>query len=91
MIALNATCSEAEVSDSREPQTNLSYQDMEVQSVSFTIQQSSSLEENLLEYAKRCNGEIDVAQCALELNVPYKHVMEALKSLGARKKIKIER
>lgn len=91
MIALTATCSEAEVSDSREPQTNLSYQDMEVQSVSFTIQQSSSIEENLLEYARRCNGEIDVAQCALELNVPDKHVMDALKSLGARRKIKIER
>ena len=91
MIALAATCSEAEVYEPREPQTSLSYKDMEVQSVSFTVQRSSSLEDTLLEYARRRNCEIDVAQCALELNLPYKDVMEALESLGARGKIKIER
>ncbi len=91
MIALAAACSEAEVCEPREPQTSLSYKDMEVQSVSFTVQRSSSLEDTLLEYAKRREGEIDVAQCALELNIPYKDVMEAIESLGARGKIKIER
>lgn len=91
MIALAAACSEAEVCESRGPSTSLSYKDMEVQSVSFTVQRSSSLEDTLLEYARRRNGEIDVAQCALELNVPYKDVIEALESLGARRKIKIER
>jgi len=91
MIALAAACSEAEVCEPREPQTSLSYKDMEVQSVSFTVQRSSSLEDTLLEYAKRREGEIDVAQCALELNIPYKDVMEAIESLGARGKIRIER
>ena len=91
MIALAATCSEAEVCEPRGPQTSLSYKDMEMQSVSFTVQRFSSLEETLLEYARRRKGEIDVAQCALELNLPYKDVMEALESLGARGKIKIER
>jgi len=91
MIALAAACSEAEVCEPREPQTSLSYKDMEMQSVSFAVQRSSSLEDTLLEYAKRRNGEIDVAKCALELNIPYEDVMEALESLGARRKIKIER
>ena len=91
MIALAATCSEAEVCEPREPQTSLSYKDMEAQSVSFTVQRSSSLEDTLLEYAKRRKGEIDAVQCALELNIPYKDVAEALESLGARGKINIER
>ena len=91
MIALAAACSEAEVCEPRESQASLSYKDIQVQSVSFTVQRSSSLEDTLLEYAGRRKGKIDVAQCALELNLPYKDVMEALESLGARGKIKIGR
>jgi len=91
MIALAAACSEAEVCEPSEPPTSLSYKDMEMQSVSFAVQRSSSLEDIVLGYAERHKGEIDVAQCALELNVPYEDVMEALESLGARRKIKIER
>lgn len=91
MIALAATCSEAEVCEPRRPQTTMSYKDIEVKSVSFTVKQPSFLEDTLLEYARRRNGEIDVVQCALELNVPYKDVMKALESLGSRRKIKIER
>lgn len=89
MVALAASCSE--VREQREPQTRLSYDDMKLQSVSFTIQRSSSLEDALLEYAKRCDGEIDVAQCALELNIPFRDVRRALKNLGAQGKIKIVR
>ncbi len=91
MIALTATCSEAEVYEPRRPQTNITYKDMEVQSVSFRVHKSSSLEDTVLKYAKQRNGEIDVAQCALELGVPFKDVKEALESLGVRNKIKIER
>lgn len=90
MIALAAGCSEGEVFEQRKPQM-LSYKDVKLESVSFTIQRSSSLEDTLLEYAKRCKGEINVAQCALELKVPSKDVMKALENLGAQGKIKIER
>jgi len=88
MVALTATCSE--VHEQREPQTYVSYKDMELQRVSLTVQESSSLEETILEYAKK-RGEIDVTQCAFELNVPCGEVEKALEKLGVQGKIKIER
>jgi len=89
MIALTASCSE--VCEQKEPQTRLSYRDVELQSVSFRIQRSSSLEDTLLEYAKRYKGVIDVDRCALELNVPSQEIKRALENLGARGKIEIRR
>jgi len=89
MIALTASCSE--VCEQGEPKARLSYRDVELQSVSLTIQRSSSLEDTLLEYAKRYKGEIDVDRCALELNVPSKDVKRALENLGAKGKIEIRR
>lgn len=89
MVALAATCSE--VREVKEPQTYVSYKDMELRQVSFRIQESSSLEDIVLDYAKKNEGKIDVARCALELNVPPKEVEKALENLGARGKITIER
>jgi len=88
MVALAATCSE--ICEEERPQTYVSYKDMELQSVSLRIQESSSLEDTVLEYAKNRGGQIDIAQCAFELNVPLGEVEKALESLGARGKIKIE-
>ena len=89
MVALTASCSE--VCEQREPQTFVSYKDMELQRVSLRVQESSSLEDTVLEYARKSQGQIDIAQCALELNVPYGEVERALEKLGAQGKIKIER
>lgn len=89
MVALTASCSE--VCEQREPQTFVSYKDMELQRVSLTIQETSSLDDMVLEYAKKSQGQIDITQCALELNVPYGEVEKALEKLGAQGKIKIER
>ncbi len=89
MVALTATCSE--VSEQREPQNYVSYKDTELKRFSLTVQESSSLEETVLEYAKKREGQIDVSQCALELNVPCGEVEKALEKLGVKGKIKIER
>ena len=89
MVALTASCSE--VCEQREPQTFVSYKDMELQRVSLTVQETSSLDDMVLEYAKKSQGQIDITQCALELNVPYGEVEKALEKLGAQGKIKIER
>jgi len=88
MVALAATCSE--VCEQKTPQTYVSYKDMELQRVSLTVQESSSLEDTVLEYAKKREGQIDVTQCALELNIPPTEVEKALENLGAQGKIKVE-
>ena len=64
---------------------------MELQSVSLKIRESSPLEDTVLEYAKKSGGQIDIAQCAFELNVPPEEVEKTLERLGAQGKIKIER
>jgi len=93
MVALAATCSTSEEVERQEgePPTYVTYKDLELQRVSFTIQCKSSLEDAILQYAKECQGEIDVDKCALDLNVPSDEVVSALESLGTKGKITIQR
>lgn len=91
MIALSATCSEVtQPAKQGEPESYVTYKDVELQRVSFTIARQSSLEDAILDYAKS-QGEIDVNQCAEELNVPENDVEKALESLGKKQKIMIQR
>jgi division protein CdvB (Snf7/Vps24/ESCRT-III family) len=83
MVALAAGCSE--VYREKDPQTCV-----EMKRVSFTIQHSSSQEDALLDYIKRCEGQIDVSQCALELNVSSEEVEKSLENLSAQRKIRVE-
>lgn len=86
-VALAASCSEAyEKSDSQD----YVYKDMELQRLSLRIQRPASLEDRVLEYAKNCKGQLDVAQCSVELNASSRDVEKALESLGAQRKIKIK-
>lgn len=92
MVALTASCQEVHKPEKPISQGYFSRKDVELQRVSLTIEQSSSkrvLEDALLEYAKESKGEIDAVQCANELNVPYKVVMETLDRLGHEGKIKV--
>jgi division protein CdvB (Snf7/Vps24/ESCRT-III family) len=91
MIALTATCSEiTQPLEEGESESHVTYKDVELQRVSFTIQRQSSLEDAILDYAKN-KREIDVDQCALELNVPHVEVEQALENLGKKRKIVIQR
>lgn len=90
MVALTASCQEVHKPE-RRPQESFSYKDVKLQSVSLTVKQSSSLENALLDYAKKSKGEIDVVQCANELNAPFNDIVEALEKLGQQGKIKIQR
>ncbi|UCE29351.1 MAG: Snf7 family protein [Candidatus Bathyarchaeota archaeon] len=83
MVALTTGCSEvyAEVAS----QTLV-----EMKPISFAVQRSSSLEDALLDYVKRNKGQVDVNQCALELNVSSEDVEKTLEDLGAQKKIRME-
>jgi len=91
MIALSATCSEVtQPAERRESESYVTYKDVELKRVSYTIERQSSLENVILDYAKN-KGEIDVDQCALELNVPHVEVEQALENLGKKQKIVIQR
>jgi len=83
MVALAASCS-SETNRHKEPQTYL-----ELQRVSLTLQKSSCLEDMILDYIKKSNGQFDVAQCALELNVSSEEIEKILEKLGAEGKIQI--
>jgi division protein CdvB (Snf7/Vps24/ESCRT-III family) len=48
------------------------------------------LEELVIDYIERNNGEMNVTRCAEELNVPPAKVFEALESLSRKGKIRIE-
>jgi len=91
MIAVAATCSEVtQPTQSGESESYVTYKDLELQRVSFTIQRQSSLEDLILGYAKN-KGEIDVVQCALELNIPLDEVEQTLENLDKKRRIVIQR
>jgi hypothetical protein len=85
MVALTASCSE--ISESREPQNYVSYKDTEMKRITWTV--NDDLEESVLDYAKRREGELDISQCANELHVACGEIEKALEQLGVKGKIKI--
>jgi hypothetical protein len=85
MVALTASCSE--ISESRKKQNCVSYKDTEVKRITWTV--NDDLEESVLEYAKRREGDMDIGQCANELHVACGEIEKALEQLGVKGKIKI--
>jgi len=85
MVALTASCQEIP-----EPSTSTSYvafNETEVKRVALTV--NEDLELSVLEYAKRRAGDLDIGQCAIELQVACGEIEKALESLGVKGKIKI--
>lgn len=95
MIALAAECSQTignrtiEELDKASSQTLFSFKKAEIKEISLTVEKPS-LEDVLLEYVKKCNGEIDIARCSIDLKTSSQEIEKALKSLGEKGKIKIE-
>ena len=95
MVALAANCSQAighetaAESDGDSSQTLFSYKKAEIQEFSLKVEKPP-LEDVLLDYVKRSNGEIDIARCSVDLKTSYGEVERALESLGAKGKVKIE-
>lgn len=100
LVALSATTSEVfgkkEVKESGfDPaKTLISYKKHEVKEITMEIKQpvakQQTLEEVLLEYVRRCNGEIDLSKCSNELKTSNKEIERALENLGSQGKIKLE-
>jgi len=70
-------------------QTVFSYKKSEVKEISLTVEKPS-IEDMLLEYVRKSNGEIDLSRCSSELNTSNKEIERALESLGNKGRIKIE-
>jgi len=93
MVALTAACTTStREEESPALKKTFSYEEMELQKLSLKLHKlatTEALENMVLEYVKKKNGEINITECALELNVPTSEVKEILKSLGDKGKIKI--
>jgi hypothetical protein len=85
MVALTASCSE--ISEPKRPQKVVSYNGTEVKRVAWTI--NEDLEQSVLDYAKRREGQLDISQCAIDLKVACGEIEKALETLGIKGKIKI--
>ena len=85
MVALTASCSE--VSEPEISQSFVAFKETEVKRVALTV--NEDLEQSVLDYAKRRAGQLDIGQCATELQVACGEIEKALESLGVKGKIKI--
>ena len=69
--------------------TLFSYKKSEIKEISLTVEKPS-IEDMLLEYVRKSNGEIDLTRCSSALNTSNEEIEKALESLGTQGKIKIE-
>ena len=95
LVALTASCSQAIGSKSIEEagmdssKTLFSYKKSEIKEISLKVEKPS-IEDVLLEYVRKSNGEIDLSHCSNELKTSNEEIEKALESLGNKGKIKIE-
>ena len=94
LVALTANCSQritrqSEEDDEDSSQTLFSYKKSEIKEFSLTVEKPS-IEDMLLEYVRKTNGEIDLIRCSSDLKASNKEIEKALENLGTKGKIKIE-
>ena len=69
--------------------TLFSYKKSEIKEFSLKVEKPA-LEDILLEYVRKTNGEIDLSRCSIELKTSNEEIERALENLGTKGKIKIE-
>jgi division protein CdvB (Snf7/Vps24/ESCRT-III family) len=94
LVALSANCSQVmghkaidQIEDSS--QTLFSFKKSEIKEFSLTVEKPS-IEDMLLEYVKKSNGEIDLTRCSSDLKTSNEEIEKALENLGTKGIIKIE-
>ena len=70
-------------------QSLFSYKKQEIKEFKLKVDKPC-LEDILLEYVRKANGEIDLGRCSNELQTSNEEIERALESLGTKGKIKIE-
>jgi hypothetical protein len=95
MLALSATRSETKATKASEElgndssQTLISYKKSEIKEISLKVE-NPELEDVLLDYVKRSNGQIDLERCSVDLETSNEDIEKALESLGSKGKIRVE-
>ncbi len=95
LVALSTTCSQVmsrktkETSDEDSSQT-IFYKKSEIKEMTLKVDKQPSVEDMLLEYVRKTNGEIDMSQCSHDLKTSNSEIERALENLGTKGKIKIE-
>ena len=95
LVALSASSSQVVGSKKTEDfgmeaaKTLFSYKKSEIKEISFSVEKPS-IEDMLLEYVRKSNGEIDLTRCSSDLKTSNEEIEKALESLGTQGKIKIE-
>jgi division protein CdvB (Snf7/Vps24/ESCRT-III family) len=73
-----------------DPEKNMfTYKKSEIKEFSLKVEKPN-LEDVLLEYVRKTNGEIDLSRCSSELQTSNEEIERALENLGTKGKIKIE-
>jgi division protein CdvB (Snf7/Vps24/ESCRT-III family) len=95
MVALASNISETsgkksvESSQKDSSQTLFSYKKAEIKEISLTVE-NRDIEDILLDYVKKSNGQIDLTRCSVDLSTSNEEIEKALQSLGSKGRIKIE-
>ncbi|MGD0407190.1 MAG: hypothetical protein ABSB10_11145 [Candidatus Bathyarchaeia archaeon] len=95
LVALTASSSQvfghkaSEETGMESSKTLFSYKKSEIKEFSLKVE-NPCLEDVLLEYVRKTNGEIDLGRCSSELQTSNEDIERALESLGTKGKIKIE-
>jgi hypothetical protein len=95
LVALTASSSQvfghkaSEETGMESSKTLFSYKKSEIKEFSLKVE-NPRLEEVLLEYVRKTNGEVDLSRCSSELQTSNEEIERALESLGTKGKIKIE-
>ncbi len=95
LVALTTNCSQRIARKSLEndgedsSQTLFSYKKSEIKEFSLTVEKPT-IEDMLLEYVRKTNGEIDMTRCSKDLQTSDAEIEKALETLGTKGKIKIE-
>jgi hypothetical protein len=95
LIALSQSCSQGMNNEDSEEtgrdssQTLFSIKKSQIQEISLKVEKPS-LEDVLLDYVRKTNGEIDLSRCSDDLKTSNEEIQKALESLGTKGKIRIE-
>jgi division protein CdvB (Snf7/Vps24/ESCRT-III family) len=94
LVALTATSSQMVENNptdeiSLDSKTLFSFKKSEIKEISLKVEKPS-IEDMLLEYVKKSNGEIDMSRCSSDLKTSNEEIEKALEALGTQGKIKIE-
>jgi division protein CdvB (Snf7/Vps24/ESCRT-III family) len=95
LVALSTTCSQVmsrktNDADDEDSSHTIFYKKSEIKEMTLKVDKQPSVEDMLLEYVRKTNGEINMSKCSQDLKTSNSEIEKALENLGTKGKIKIE-